>query len=120
MKTLVVIAAHCDQQPSEADLQKLKDDENDSLEYADVTQEVREELEANQAINILRPDAKLETDDDTEDDDWEVKRFPLWYFLSPFYSNAHCAVRILLFAIENTLDLKIRTGADPHSVRTLY
>ena len=40
--------------------------------------------------------------------------------LRPFYSNAHCAVRILLFAIENTLDLKIRTGADPHSVRTLY
>ena len=40
--------------------------------------------------------------------------------LSSFYSNAHCPVMILLFAIENTLDLKIRTGADPHSVRTLY
>ena len=40
--------------------------------------------------------------------------------LSPFYSNAHCAVRILLLAIENTLNLKIRTDADPHSVRTLY
>ena len=25
-----------------------------------------------------------------------------------------------MFVIENTLDLKIRTGADPHSVRTLY
>ena len=30
-----------------------------------------------------------------------------------FYSNAHCAVRILPFTMENTLDLKIRTGADP-------
>ena len=39
---------------------------------------------------------------------------------SLFYSNAHCAYRILSFAIENTLHLKIRTGADPHSVRTLY
>ena len=29
-------------------------------------------------------------------------------------NDAHCAVRILLFAIENILDLKIRTGADPH------
>ena len=57
--------------------------------------------------------------------------FPLWrrshhtvsnasnYIKSPFYSNAHCAVRILLFTIDNTLDLIIRTGADPHSVRTL-
>ena len=40
--------------------------------------------------------------------------------IQPFYSNAHCAVRILLLAIENTLNLKIRTGADPHSVRTRY
>ena len=29
------------------------------------------------------------------------------------------ALRILLFDIENALDLKIRTGADPHSFRTL-
>ena len=37
-----------------------------------------------------------------------------------FYSNAHCAVRNLLFAIQNTFDLKIRNCTDPHSVRTLY
>ena len=42
------------------------------------------------------------------------------YKIKPFYSDAHCTVRILSFSIENTFDFKIRTSANPQSIRTPY
>ena len=54
---------------------------------------------------------------------YSVDRFFLISFSSlPVTFLQQCALRSQEFAIyhENSLDLKIQTGADPHSVRTLY